>query len=297
MEQAAIDNAGATPVSAPPDALAAASIANATSTAPIIVKKVNVIEGGGHHGGAWKVAYADFVTAMMAFFLMLWLLGATDEQQRKGIADYFTPTLVQYKDGGGGAHGLLGGSSLVDADKYPHSAGQTGSRALTVPRAAIGGPKEGTSLRNSMIGRMEALLAKDARLKKLARQVRMVETSEGVRIDLVDDADFSMFTLGTTVMTGDARALVTAIGEMVAEEGGALSVRGHTDALAFREAGRINNWSLSAGRAEATRQALLREGVGPERFKRIEGVADREPLVADDPADPRNRRISITVAD
>ena len=109
---------------------------------PIIVKKITVVEGG-HHGGAWKVAYADFVTAMMAFFLLMWLLGATTEKQRKGIADYFTPTLVNVKHNSAGSYGLLGGSSLTDADNYQHRAGQTGTKTLTIPRDATGGPKDG----------------------------------------------------------------------------------------------------------------------------------------------------------
>jgi chemotaxis protein MotB len=106
--------------------------------APIIVKKVTIVAAG-HHGGAWKVAYADFVTAMMAFFLLMWLLGATTEKQRKGIADYFTPTMLKIRQGSAGSNGLLGGSSMVDADKMPHRAGQTGNRPMTIPRDATGG--------------------------------------------------------------------------------------------------------------------------------------------------------------
>ncbi len=106
--------------------------------APIIVKKITIVEGG-HHGGAWKVAYADFVTAMMAFFLLLWLLGATEEKQRKGIADYFTPTLVKMRKESAGSDGLLGGSSLTDVDNYPHAMGQTGTQSITIPRASTGG--------------------------------------------------------------------------------------------------------------------------------------------------------------
>ena len=108
---------------------------------PIILKKVKVIPAGAH-GGAWKVAYADFVTAMMAFFLLLWLLGATTEDQRKGLADYFTPTLVKIKDSGAGAHGLLAGDSLTSVDDYPNRQGQTGNKEITVPKDAIGAPKE-----------------------------------------------------------------------------------------------------------------------------------------------------------
>ena len=263
---------------------------------PIIVKKITVVAGG-HHGGAWKVAYADFVTAMMAFFLLLWILGATTEKQRKGIADYFAPTLVKTKEGSAGSSaGLLGGSSLTDVDDYPHRAGQTGTKSMTVPRDATGGPKEGgaTAKRvTRMSDRLKEKLNATEQLRKLARQVRMVDTTEGIRIDLVDDADFSMFSLGTTLLTSEASQLLKAIGDVVGPEVGGILVRGHTDATPWRPGVRANNWSLSAGRAEATRQALMREGVAEPRFRRIEGVADRELLVKDNPQDPRNRRISI----
>jgi chemotaxis protein MotB len=263
---------------------------------PIIVKKVTIVAGG-HHGGAWKVAYADYVTAMMAFFLLLWLLGATTEKQRKGIADYFTPTLIKTREASAGSNaGLLGGSSITDVDNYPHKAGQTGTRALTIPRDATGGPKEGgTAIKQvaHMQQELQKKLDRTEQLRKLAKQVRMVDTSEGIRIDLVDDADFSMFRLGTTLLTPEASQLLTAIGEVVRPELGGLTVRGHTDATPWRSGGGANNWSLSAGRAESTRQALMRNGIAEGRFRRIEGVADRELLIKDHPEDPRNRRISI----
>lgn len=261
---------------------------------PIIVKKITVIAAG-HHGGAWKVAYADFVTAMMAFFLLMWLLGATTEKQRKGIADYFTPTLVKMKQGSAGGNGLLGGSSLTDVDSYAHAAGQTGTKTITVPRDASGGAKEGGSKVkrvNTMKERLAKKLEASEKLRKLARQVRMVETSEGIRIDLVDDAKFSMFLIGTTVLTPDAAELLRAIGQTVAPEPGQFTIRGHTDSLPWKT-GVANNWSLSAGRAESTRQSLMRQGIAEARFRRIEGVADREPLIKEDPSDPRNRRMSI----
>ena len=263
--------------------------------APIIVKKVTVVEGG-HHGGAWKVAYADFVTAMMAFFLLLWLLGATTEKQRKGLADYFTPTLVKLKEGSAGSNGMLGGSSITDVDNYPNRAGQTGTKTMTIPRDTTGGPKEGgerVKKMQEMQQRLAAKLAQSERLARLGKQVRMVDTTQGIRIDLVDDADFSMFQLGTTVLTGDAAELLKVLSQVVNGEPGELTIRGHTDALPWKGGLGANNWSLSAGRAEATRQALLREGIAEDRFRRIEGVADREPLVQNNPQDPRNRRISI----
>ena len=262
---------------------------------PIIVKKVTVIAAG-HHGGAWKVAYADFVTAMMAFFLLLWLLGATNEKQRKGIADYFSPTLVKLKQQSAGSNGMLGGSSITDVDNYPNRAGQTGTKSLTIPRDSSGGAKEGAERIKQVAKMQQKLAAKlqhDPKLARLAKQVRMVDTAEGIRIDLVDDADFSMFQLGTTVLTPEAAQLLHAIGQLLAGEIGGVSLRGHTDALPWNGGAGANNWSLSAGRAEATRQALLADGIGEARFRKIEGVADREPLVRDKPQDPRNRRISI----
>jgi chemotaxis protein MotB len=262
---------------------------------PIIVKKI-IVQGGGHHGGAWKVAYADFVTAMMAFFLLLWLLGSTSEEQRKGLADYFTPTLVKLKEQSAGSDGLLGGASLTDPDNYPHRASQTGTQAITVPRATAGGAKEGDAQIKRMRQRLEQRVAADKRLRQLMRQVRMVDTTEGTRIDLVDDADFSMFSLGTTVLTADARTLLGAIAKTVAPEAGLITIRGHTDALPWKSNGAANNWSVSAGRAEATREALLRDGIGERRFRRIEGVADRELLIANNPQDPRNRRMSILLS-
>ena len=267
--------------------------------APIIVKKVTIVEGG-HHGGAWKVAYADFVTAMMAFFLLLWLLGATEEKQRKGIADYFTPTLVKLRKESAGSNGLLGGASLTDPDNYPNRQGQTGSRTLTITRDATGGPTSTGSGSDSDARKLQEIqekiqkkLAQRRQTKQLARQVRVMRAPEGIRIDLMDDADFSMFELGTTILTKPARELLGVMSETLKEEMAPLIVRGHTDSLPWRGGVKTNNWSLSAGRAEATRQALVLGGVTQNRFARIEGVADTEPLVTDNPADPRNRRISL----
>ncbi len=276
-----------------------AAVVPAPILAPIIVKRVT-IEAGGHHGGAWKVAYADFVTAMMAFFLLLWLLGATEENQRKGIADYFAPTLVKMRQEGAGSDGLLGGNSITDVDKYPNSQGQTGTLSITVPRGAKGGPMEGgkgdEEIREKMRelrAKIDEKLSKNPNLAKLARQVRVMRSPEGIRIDLMDDADFSMFALGTTVLTSEARQLLDVMGETLSDGPNPLILRGHTDSLPWRSGIVANNWSLSAGRAEATRQALILNGITADRFSRIEGVADREPLIADDPADPRNRRISL----
>ncbi|NVE93312.1 flagellar motor protein MotB [Altererythrobacter lutimaris] len=269
----------------------------ATPPAPIIVKKIT-IEQGGHHGGAWKVAYADFVTAMMAFFLLLWLLGATTEDQRKGLADYFTPTLVKLKEQSAGSDGMLGGSSITDVDNYPNRQGQTGNQAITIPLDSSGGELEGGAAvrelkADKLKEQIEEKLREKTRLRRLAKQVQVVRTPVGVRIDLVDDAEFSMFALGTTVLMPEARELIGVISDTIGDKPQKVIVRGHTDSLKWRPGVQANNWSLSTGRAEAVRQALMRGGLTEIRFVRIEGVAAREPLIPDDPADPRNRRVSI----
>lgn len=278
---------------------AAAKSESAEPVRPIIVKKITV-QAAGHHGGAWKVAYADFVTAMMAFFLMLWLLGATTEAQRKGLADHFSPTLVQYRQQSAGSNGLLQGSSISGADNYPNAAGQTGTQTITIPKDTIGGPREGAAVDPNAVNRAKAVrediakkLAAKRKLARLARQVRVMHSPEGIRIDLVDDADFSMFALGTTMLLPEARELLGVIASAISDDPSSISVRGHTDALPWKPGVTSNNWSLSTGRAEATRQELMRSGIIERRFSRIEGVADREPLIKDDPADPRNRRMSI----
>ena len=271
---------------------------------PIIVKKIIADTHGGHHGGAWKVAYADFVTAMMAFFLLLWILGATTEKQRKGIADYFAPTLVEMKLKSAGSNGVLGGDSVVAKDNYPHKAAQTGSKSLTIPKDATGGASEAAVaermrdrvrfayLKQQIMKRINA----DKSLSKLAGNIRFTDTREGLRIDLVDKADFSMFAIGTDGLLPPARALMGQVAHVIAGIPNGVIVRGHTDSLPYAAGRSVNNWTLSSARAEATRKALADSGVPADRFNRIEGVADREPFIPGDRYDPRNRRMSITLA-
>lgn len=268
---------------------------------PVIVKKIIQGGHGGHHGGAWKVAYADFVTAMMAFFLLMWLLGATTEKQRKALADYFAPTLVTQKTDSAGGSGLFGGDSIVSADKYPKAAGQTGTRTLTIPRDAKGGPKEATGPggEQKRFNKLQAELAesmkKDPALRRFLRNIRFTETQEGLRIDMVDEADFTMFAMGTDQLTPDAAALLRRVAEVIAETPNGLIIRGHTDATPYVRQSGMNNWQLSTARAETTRLFLMRSGLLPDRINRLEGVADREPYIPGDPLDSRNRRMSITL--
>ena len=268
---------------------------------PIIVKKIIQEVHGGHHGGAWKVAYADFVTAMMAFFLLMWLLGATTEKQRKALADYFSPTLVETKQGSAGANGLFGGDSLIHDDSYPHRAAQTGTRSLTVPRDATGGPKEaaGAAAQKASFERLKRKLAEkvmtDEGLKKFAKNIRFTDTRAGLRIDMVDEADFAMFAIGTDRLSPSAFSLMNAVAAVVKDSPNRLIIRGHTDSAPYKSGGQTNNWQLSSARAEVTRRTLERRGVDRRRFARIEGVADTEPYIPGAPFDARNRRMSITL--
>ncbi len=287
---------------------------------PIIVKKIIEEGHGGHHGGAWKVAYADFVTAMMAFFLLMWLLGATEEKDRKAIADYFAPTIVELKSGSAGSNGLFGGESIVGRDDYPNRAGQTGTRTITIPQDATGTADDaGKSPYSNMTEEQRAAMRKaqqlaekeqfeklkkqleerlggSEQLAKLMKNVRFTDTREGLRIDLVDEANFSMFALSTDKLVPKAADLLKEVAQVINGMPNPVIIRGHTDALPYASGKTMNNWMLSTSRAEATRRALVMGGINPGQVHRIEGVADKEPYNPADRNDPANRRISITLA-
>ncbi len=277
----------------------------------VIVKKIYIEGHGGHHGGAWKVAYADFVTAMMAFFLLLWILGATTEKQRKGIADYFAPTVLNTRSLGIGGGGLFGGESILDKNRIGPKPGQTSMPQLAIPNAGLGGPSAGTGPKGSLKSR-DALAKEDrknfetlrrrvlgqiegSKMSRLASHIRFVPTQDGLRIDLVDNADYSMFALGTTALDPQAAELIGMIAGSVQNLQNPIMIRGHTDSVPYGDPRAMNNWMLSSGRAEATRRRLLLGGTPEARFERIEGVADREPLIVKDASDPRNRRVAITL--
>ena len=270
---------------------------------PIIVRKIIVEEHGGHHGGAWKVAYADFVTAMMAFFLLMWLLGATNEKQRKALADYFAPTLVEMRKDSAGSDGLFGGSSITDKDNYPHKASQTGTRSITIPRDATGTQDDKGNSRASNKSmdakefekKIREQLAKDPGKADLLKNIRFTDTEEGLRIDLIDEANFSMFALATDILNPKARVLIGEVVKIIGTVDNLLVIRGHTDSLPYASGKSMNNWLLSSARAEATRKEMVINGIQKTRIARIEGVADTEPYNPDDRMDDRNRRISITM--
>ena len=257
----------------------------------------------GHHGGAWKVAYADFVTAMMAFFLLMWLLGATNEKQRKALADYFAPTLVQMQENGAGSDGIFGGQSLTDKDNLPHKAAQTGRQTITIPRDATGTMDDkGKNARSSKAmdaqefeKQIRERLKNNPKRLALLKNIRFTDTVEGLRIDLIDEADFSMFALATDNLNPQAKILIGEVAKILDTVDNLLVIRGHTDSLPYASGKSMNNWLLSSARAEATRKEIVQQGVLNTRMARIEGVADTEPYNPEDRMDDRNRRISITM--
>jgi chemotaxis protein MotB len=243
--------------------------------------------------------------------MLMWILGATDEDQRKGIADYFTPTIIQMKNSGG-SNGIMGGRSLQSEEGVAPQANMTGPRPSPVTGGGGGGPSDAETAsrddkinpgnsrsadetRFRMVERIiAARLAGDPTLKGLKGQIRFVRVHDGLRIDMVERADFSMFESASSAFSPEALTMVRTVAGAIKATPNRLTVRGHTDSRRYA-AGSANNWTLSTARADSTRRVLATAGVDERRFRRIEGVADTDPFNPEDRTDPRNRRISVTL--
>ncbi|WP_298163142.1 flagellar motor protein MotB [Brevundimonas sp.] len=281
---------------------------------PIIIKKVKKVVGGGHHGGAWKVAYADFVTAMMAFFLLMWLINTTDPEQKRGIAEYFAPASVSQTTSGSG--GILGGTSLgEDGSK---SSGSMSVLEQQAPEAPLDAPEEaGTNsnlaaaseeeLREEIAAREAAEFRSAAEslrqamqrmpeLAELSKQLIIDQTPEGLRIQLVDQEGRSMFEQNSARPNARAQVLLRAIAGVVNQLPNRISISGHTSAVAGSgRASVASDWPLSAGRADASRAILQAAGVDADRVYSVAGKAGSDPLYPDDPSLAGNRRIAIVL--
>ena len=353
MAEAAVAQAEADTVDddAPAEAAseAPAAAADAGALAPVIIIKKIEDGHGGAHGGAWKIALADMMTAMMAFFLLMWLLGASNADQRKSIADYFKPTSHSLTPVGqlAGSNGVLGGRSIIDPDAFPYGSRQTGLLERLTPKSEGGpnpdtepGPENENEAKDPTSGgkgegqgsgaggqgeggsdpekmskaerkaaaeqedkenfekleqELKEKLSENKKFESLKDKVAISRDKDGLRIEIIDNADFAMFPSGGVGMQGKAAALIAEVAASLGDMPNKVAIRGHTDAVPFQNPEGKNNWSLSADRAEATRQILQKKGIKEERFKRIEGVADTDPFNPKDKFDPRNRRMSITV--
>ena len=296
-----------------------------------IIRKIIVEDGhAGAHGGAWKIALADMMTAMMAFFLLMWLLGASTEDKRKSVAEYFRPASHSQVVFGelAGSNGMFGGKSIIDPeDGFPFSAKQTALLERLTPQSEGGpnadngssqeernreGPQEdapsgpgGNAGKSSkqqdkenydkLEKEIKQKLQENKQLQGMSDQVNIVREKDGLRIEVIDKADYSMFSSGTANMNGKAAGLIKEVAKSLKDMPNKVAIRGHTDSQGFAPDSLRNNWSLSGERADATRQIMQSAGVNSNRFARIEGVADTAPYVPSNPADPRNRRVSITV--
>ncbi|ADG11081.1 chemotaxis protein MotB [Caulobacter segnis] len=285
-----------------------------SSEQPILIKKVKKVSGGGHHGGAWKVAYADFVTAMMAFFLLMWLLNTTSPEQKQGIADYFAPASISSTTSGSG--GILGGTSL--GDDGAKSDGKMSAIQQMAPEVPDNVEKDGQSTDTANLSSASEQALRDALAKKeqdsfasaaqslrqslqdmpelaeLSKQILIDQTPEGLRIQLVDQEGRSMFQENSKVPNDRARILLRAVAKVITQLPNRVTISGHTSASAYGKK-QDGDWSLSASRADASRQILRAAGVDDDRIYQVSGKANSEPLYADDPTLAGNRRISIVL--
>src|SRR4051794_30660028 len=271
---------------------------------PIIIKRIR--KGGhGKHGGAWKIAYADFVTAMMAFFLLMWLLGSTTEGDRKGIADFFNSPLKV---------SLVGGSGSGDSSHVVRGGGADLSRTVgQVKQGDVQAPRKTINLqamqavqaeqRQAERARLEELKAKveeaiasSQKLASMRSQIRLDMTPDGLRIQILDAQNRPMFDSGSAVVKPYMRELLQHLGEKLADVPNRIKLEGHTDAQPFSSGNRgYSNWELSSDRANASRRELVAGGLPEDRMLLVQGLASSSLIEPADPQSPANRRISIIV--
>ncbi len=272
------------------------------NAAPAIIKKKKVVIAGGHHGGAWKVAYADFVTAMMAFFMLMWLLNATTEKQRKGLADYFSPTIPMNRVSGGG-EGALGGDSVFSEETLAHS-GNGGTRERTTAQRQMRGDSGMTvseivqaergredaafkALESKLLGRS----GESNTMDEVRRHIVTRVTDEGLIVEIFDLPGSPLFDPGTATPRPIARALAAMMAEVFALVTNRVAINGHVRHYPIVM---IDNpaWALSAARAGAMRNLVERDGLDRARMQRVSGYADRKAAVQN-PDSIRNNRIEV----
>lgn len=268
------------------------SAAGAKKLQPIVVKRIK--KGGhGHHGGAWKIAYADFVTAMMAFFLLMWLLSSASENDLKGISEYFQTPLKVALSGGSGVGDRTapvpgGGMDLTRKDGQVNRKADDGRERRKKEEEAL----------KALQQRLEESIIKIPALEALRDQIKMEMTVDGLSIQIVDANKKPLFASGkSTVLSPAMRELLRTIGKLLNNVENSISVTGHTDAAPYSgaAAGGYSNWELSAERANSSRREMVMGGLAPDKVLRVQGLGPVVPLDKANPRDPMNRRIAIVV--
>ena len=269
---------------------------------PIIIKR---IKKGGHavHGGAWKIAYADFVTAMMAFFLLMWLLGSTSEGDKKGLSDYFNAPLKVALQGGSGAgasNSILsgGGKDLTrSTGQTPSGEGEDPIRrkmAAEIMRAEVA--KQDAKKMEALSAKISAVISNSPKLAEFQSQIRLETTPDGLQIQIVDDQSRPMFDTGSALVKPYMRDILREIGTALNGVENKISLDGHTDRSPYGNGDRgYSNWEPSADRANASRRELVASGMPDEKLARVTGLASSNLLDQQNPFAPINRRISIIV--
>lgn len=268
---------------------------------PIIIKRV---KKGGHaaHGGAWKIAYADFVTAMMAFFLLMWLLGSTTEGDKKGISDYFNAPLKVALFGGSGSGAsnsiLNGGGNDLTQSVGQDAKGETDAktRELGAMVAAAKQRELDNARLENLKQKIDSLINAKPELTEFKNQIRLEKVADGLHIQIVDEQNRPMFDTGSALVKPYMRNILREIGTVLIDVDNRLALAGHTDATPYGSGDRgYSNWELSSDRANASRRELVTAGVPDAKLLRVLGMSSSSPLLPQSPFDPINRRISIIV--
>jgi chemotaxis protein MotB len=273
-----------------------------SNIAPLVIRRTKKVKGGGHHGGAWKIAYADFVTAMMAFFLLMWLIGSTTKGDLEGIAEFFRTPLKVALAGGSGS----GDSSSViqgGGQDLTRSAGQVQKAEQPAKRQTINLQAARAELARRELEKLEGLkkrfedaIDKDPKLAQFKNQIKLEITPEGLQITVVDEQNRAMFDTGSASVKDYTRDIMHAIGGLLNGVDNAISLAGHTDSKAYAGGERgYSNWELSADRANASRRELVAGGMNESKVLRVVGLASSLPLDTANPLNPTNRRISLVV--
>ena len=271
----------------------------------IVIKRIKKVAGG-HHGGAWKIAYADFVTAMMAFFLLMWLLGSTAKGDLKGISEYFKTPLKVALSGGtgsgdsssiikGGGQDLTRSSGQVKSGELPAEKKVINMKAAQQEFLRIERAKELEKLKE-LKSNIEKSIENSPKLKQFKEQILLDITSEGLRIQIVDEKNRPMFRSGSAQLEPYTREILHAIGQTLNDVPNKVSISGHTDAALYGGGNRgYSNWELSADRANASRRELISGGMADEKIVRVVGLSSAVLFNKEDAMSPVNRRISLIV--